>query len=227
MIRPRLTLALAIGLFATAPRDAASQDPPNIAVSAGYMYGVHEWQVNLEVTPPAKEIFVALGTGEFASTGFWKALTGEAIPKSLLTITDVSQTIRVRVLTREGKTVGPFTFEFDRDNEVARVFKDGLEKGKTEWLIFREFPKGKWLVYFGYLSAKTCGIREARYSIDSEALDKVVPLPPCNLKEPYAAAPKGYVDYASLPRRPGVAKVQLLYADGTRSEVVTIRPEER
>jgi hypothetical protein len=186
---------------------------------------VPQWQVSLDIEPPAKEIFVALGTGDFASTGFWTAVTGEAVPKSLFNISDVSQTFRVRVMTPEGKTAGPFTFHFDRDKEVVRGFKDRIEGAKTEWLAFREFPKGKWLVYWN-LWSKACGIREARYSIDSDALDKVMPLPPCNLKDPYAPAPSTYVSYASLPRKPGVAKVQILYADGTRSEVVTLRPEE-
>jgi hypothetical protein len=87
------TLALAIGLVVTARAEAIPPEPPATTVSASYMHGAQQWQVSLDITPPAKEIFVALGTGDFASTGFWTALTGEAVPKSLFNISDVSQTL--------------------------------------------------------------------------------------------------------------------------------------
>lgn len=201
---------------------SAAATPP-VTVSS-YMYSPGQWQVTLEVPPDAKEIFVALGDGAFTSTGYWTAVTGESIPKSQFTITDASQTIRVRLLTEDGKTVGPFTFAFDRDKEVVNVFKSGLEDGKAEWLSFREFPKGRWLIYFGYLTSKRCGIQEVRYSIDSEALDQVMRFPACNPKEPYAAAPRDFDDILELKRKPGAVKVEILYADGTKSEIATFRP---
>ena len=97
-------------------------------------------------------------------------------------------------------------------------------RGRTVAGNFRDCPPGRWLVYFTYLAPKTCGIREAHYSIDSEALDQVVPLPACDLSDPYGTILRGYDGYRKLAERPRAAKIQILYADGTKSEVVTIRP---
>jgi len=213
-------IAAAIVLACATPSAAAA---PPVTVGS-YMYSPGQWQVTLDVPPDAKEIFVALSDGAFISTGYWTAVTGESIPKSLFTITDASQTIRVRLLTKDGKTLGPFTFAFDRDKEVVNVFKSGLEDGKSEWVSFREWPAGRWLIYFGYLTSKRCGIREVRYSIDSDALDQVMRFPACNSREPYAAAPSDFDDILELKRKPGTVKVEILYADGTKSEVVTLRP---
>jgi hypothetical protein len=221
---PVLRGALAIGLVVAAQAEATPPEPNATPVSVGYMYVPHEWQLTLGVTPPVKEIFVALGDGEFVSTGFLTAVSGQKIANPLMMIPDVSQRIRVRLVTTAGKTLGPFPFAFDRDKEVVGMFKRGLEENKREWLSFREYPPGHWLVNFAYLAPKTCGIREARYSIDSDALDQVIPLPACDLKEPYAAPFKNYNPIKDLAQRPGVARVQVLYADGTRSEVVTLRP---
>jgi len=191
---------------------------------SSYMYSPGSWQVTLDVPEDTKEIFVALGDGAFASTGYWTAVTGVKVPQSLFNISDASQTFRVRLLTAAGKTLGPVSFHFDRDKELVKVFKAGLEDGKPSWLSFREYPKGQWLIYFGYLTDKRCGIQEVRYSIDSDALDKVMHFPACNLKAPYDAAPGDFDDVLELKRKPDAVKVQILYADGTKSDVVTLRP---
>ena len=201
---------------------AAAEAPP-VTISS-YMYSPGSWQVTLEVPPNTKEIFVSLGGGAFASTGYWKAVTGEKIPQSLVNIPDASQTLRVRVLTEDGKTLGPFAFDFDRDKELVNTFRSGLEGGKPSWLSFREYPARQWLIYFGYLTAKRCGIQEVRYSIDSDTLDRVMRFPACNLEDPYGAAPRDFDDIVELKRKPGFVKVQIHYADGTKSDVVTLQP---
>ena len=219
LFRARLTLT-AIGIACAAHAGAA--EPP--VTEGSYMHSPGSWQVDLEVPSGTKEIFVSLGDGDFASTGYWTALTGEKIPKSLINISDVSQTFRVRIVSREGRTLGPFTFVFDRDKELVKTYKEGLEAGKSAWLDFREYPKGRWLIYFGYFTSKRCGIQEVRYSIDSDALDRVMRFPACNLKNPSEAAPRDFDDVVELKRKPGAVKVQVLYADGTKSDVVTLQP---
>ena len=216
--------ALALSLLAVAPAAPGSPNVGEPPVKVSYMYAHKAWQLTLHVEPAVKEIFVALGEGEFASTGFLTAISGDRLAKPMMTIPDVSQTIRVRLLTPEGKQMGPFRFAFDRDKEIVAHFTSALEENRSQWLSFREHPPGAWLVSFSYLAPKTCGIREARYSIDSDALDQVVPLPACNLQEPYSGFPSDYNPYRNLARRPGVVKARILYADGTRSEVVTFRP---
>ena len=72
-----LRRALGIGLVVAAQAEATPPEPNAAPVSVSYMYVPHEWQLTLDVTPPVKEFFVALGDGEFASSGFLTAVSGQ------------------------------------------------------------------------------------------------------------------------------------------------------
>jgi hypothetical protein len=93
---------------------------------------------------------------------------------------------------------------------------------KANWVSFRDF-NGQQLIYFTMLESYRCGIAEVRFSINSDALDKVWRLQPCDPKKPNAITTTR--PYLSLPL--GAAKsiaVQLTYKDGTKSEIVHKTP---
>ncbi len=93
---------------------------------------------------------------------------------------------------------------------------------KDSWVSFRDF-NGQQLIYFTMLESYRCGIAEVRFSINSEALDKIWRLQPCDPKKPNAITTDR--PYLALP--PGTAKsiaVQLTFTDGTKSEIVHKTP---
>ncbi len=93
---------------------------------------------------------------------------------------------------------------------------------KANWVSFRDY-NGQQLIYFTMLESYRCGIAEVRFSINSDALDKVWRLQPCDTKKPNAITTSR--PYIALP--PGTAKsiaVQLTFTDGTKSEIVHKTP---
>jgi hypothetical protein len=93
---------------------------------------------------------------------------------------------------------------------------------KANWVGFRNY-NGRQLIYFTMLESYRCGIESVRYSLNSDALDKVWKLQPCDRKNPHAI--KTTKPYLSLPL--GTAKsiaVQLTFPDGSKSEIVHKAP---
>jgi len=93
---------------------------------------------------------------------------------------------------------------------------------KNSWASFRDF-NGRQLIYFTILESYRCGIKEVRYSLNSDALDKTWKLQPCDLKNPHAVTTDK--PYISMPL--GTAKsiaVQLTFSDGSKSEIVHKKP---
>ena len=105
--------------------------------------------------------------------------------------------------------------------EPAQI-KQILNMTRSNWISFRNF-NGRQLVYFTHLEAYACGIKEVRYSINSDALDKIWALQPCNPQKPgvvekeriWLSFPLNSVKFASI---------QLTYTDGSRSEIVRFTP---
>lgn len=92
-----------------------------------------------------------------------------------------------------------------------------LEMTEANWIALRDF-NGQQLVYFTHLESWRCGIAQVRYSVNSDALDQVWQLQPCDQQnpnavttdKPYIAFPGGSVQSVA---------VQLTYRDGTTSQV--------
>jgi hypothetical protein len=95
------------------------------------------------------------------------------------------------------------------------------------WVQFRGFA-GRELIYFTALQTMRCRLKEIRYSINSDALDRRFPLGSCDAQQPFnmpADDPDGKYTYLSL--KPGAAKtltIQVVWEDGAGSEIVTYRP---
>ncbi len=104
----------------------------------------------------------------------------------------------------------------------ADQMKKILNMTQNSWVSFRDF-NGKQLIYFTHLEAYTCGIKEVHYSLNSNDLDKVWELQACP-SEGISSIKKELI-YLTLPL--GTAKsiaVQLLFVDGTKSEVIHKNP---
>ena len=103
-----------------------------------------------------------------------------------------------------------------------KQMKQILNMTQNNWVSFRDF-NGKQLIYFTHLESYTCGIKEVRYSINSDDLNKVWELQPCNTKNPMAISKD--IIYLTMPL--GTARsiaVQVTFTDGTKSEIVRKNP---
>jgi hypothetical protein len=94
----------------------------------------------------------------------------------------------------------------------------------TSWLSFREF--NGLLVYYSHLLSYRCAIREVRIGIDSAVPDKVLKMPPCDLRDP-SAIPYGAQIYQKLAPQTQSISVELTYRDGSVSEIKTFRTANR
>ncbi|MCP4303652.1 MAG: hypothetical protein GY788_01975 [bacterium] len=95
---------------------------------------------------------------------------------------------------------------------------------KANWVAFRNYDGKQW-IYFTHLIVYSCGLKEVRYSIDSDLLRERFPLPPCNPDNPHAIDPVEYPPYLVMPQgTAGRIAVQLVYADREESEVVKFAP---
>ena len=130
-------------------------------------------------------------------------------------------------------TLPAFAQESDEDEYQPELpdmsmYKAMLEANRQPgWVQFREFA-GKQLIYFTALQTMRCRLSEVRYSVNSEALDQRFPLGPCDPQQPFNVPsddPEGKYIYLTLG--PGEARtltIQVVWADGSGSEIVTYRP---
>jgi hypothetical protein len=90
----------------------------------------------------------------------------------------------------------------------------------TSWLSFRDF--NGLLLYYTHLVSYRCAIREVRIGIDSAVPDKVVKLPPCDMRNPMEI-PNGAQVYMKLAPTTQSVSVELTYRDGSISETKSFR----
>jgi hypothetical protein len=91
-------------------------------------------------------------------------------------------------------------------------------------LSFREF--NGLLVYYTHLMSYRCAIREVRIGIDTAVPDKVLKMPPCDLRDP-SAIPYGAQLYQKLAPQTQSISVELTYRDGSVSEIKSFRTANR
>jgi hypothetical protein len=118
--------------------------------------------------------------------------------------------------------------EYQPELPDMSMYKAMLDANRQPgWVQFREFA-GKQLIYFTALQTMRCRLSEIRYSINSDALDQRFPLGTCDPQQPFNVPsddPEGKYIYLTLA--PGQAKtltIQVVWADGSGSEIVTYRP---
>lgn len=184
------------------------------------------WTVVFSIADPTLGISWRLGEGgDFKETGFIDALdprTRKRIPNSSVQLDPdtQAQTIYVRYVDSNGDLKGPFPIRFEPETALLRDQRKILDMTASSWLSFREF--NGLLVYYTHLVSYRCAIRQVRIGIDSTVPDKVVQLPPCDMKEPHAI-PHNVSPYFKLPPNTKSVSVELTFKDGSLSELRNFR----
>jgi hypothetical protein len=107
------------------------------------------------------------------------------------------------------------------------VYRAMLDANRQSgWVQFRNYDGTQW-IYFTALQTMHCRLKEIRYSLNSQALDKQFPLTECNLQNPFALPPDAGIDDIAIRLGPGTAKtvaVQVVWDDGTESDIAVYEP---
>ncbi len=207
------------------PRTAPPNDSVNAPIAA---FSRHSggWTVSFSLADPALGISWRIGgSGDFRETGFIDTLdprTRKRMPNPSIELPadQGPATIEVRYVDASGDMQGPFPIRFDPEAALIRDQRKILDMTATSWLSFREF--NGLLVYFTHLMSYRCAIREARIGIDTAVPDRVLKMPPCDMREPNEI-PAGAQLYMKLPPATQFMSVELTYRDGSVSEVKSFR----
>ena len=203
--------------------------PPNDSINAPIaMFSRHNggWTVVFSILDPTLGISWRIGdTGDFRETGFLDTLdprTRKRMPNpSIELAADApAATIEVRYIDVSGEMQGPFPIKFDPEAALIHDQRKILDMTATSWLSFREF--NGLLVYYTQLMSYRCAIREARIGIDTAVPDKVLKMPPCDLREPNEI-PVSAQPYLKLAPTTQFVSVELTYRDGSVSEIKSFR----
>ncbi|MDQ4136542.1 MAG: methyl-accepting chemotaxis protein, partial [Pseudomonadota bacterium] len=193
--------------------------------TASFMRSNTSWIASLHMPEAATAISYRVGeSGEFRSTGQSQAIdprTGRAMPMPSFELPADQEAAPIHVAYEDatGRKVGPFAINFDPRVALTAGQRDILERTSNGWVAFQ--PGGD-LLYYTTLVAYRCAIDMARIGYDGGVLDKMLPLPPCNERNPHAVPP-GTTVYVAIPRSVQTVAVQITYVDGTKSEVKTFR----
>jgi uncharacterized caspase-like protein len=188
------------------------------------------WTVSFSIADPTLGISWRLGnSGEFRETGFIDALdprTRKRMPNPSIELPadQPAGTIEVRYVDASGEMQGPFPIKFEPEAALIRDQRKILDMTATSWLSFREY--NGLLVYFSHLITYRCAIREARIGIDTAVPDKVLKIPPCDMRTAMEI-PYGAQLYMKLPPATQFMSVELTYRDGSVSEVKSFRTANR
>jgi hypothetical protein len=201
------------------------QDSVNAPIA---MFSRHNggWTVVFSIADPTLGISWRTGEqGAFRETGFLDTLdprTRKRMPNpSIELAADApAATIMVRYVDANGELQGPFPIRFDPEAALIKDQRKILDMTATSWLSFREF--NGLLIYYTHLMSYRCAIRDVRVGVDTAVPDKVLKMPPCNLKDP-VAIPHEAQPYLKLPAATKSVSVELTYRDGSVSEIKTFR----
>lgn len=180
------------------------------------------WALILSVADTkAKELFYRLdGEGDFTSTGHLPSKNpqnGLPMPNTHLPLPNLepgSHSIEVKYTDMNDVTNGPYKLEFSTADEQLAQGKMMLNAIAGSWLEFRDFD-GKTLLYFTTLMSYRPVIREIRYSLDGDALDKVFEFKPSD--KMFEVGDE--LLYLQVPKETRFAMVQVTFKDGTESAV--------
>ena len=132
----------------------------------------------------AKELFYRLDrTGEFKSTGYLHTRnlqTGEHMVNLYVPLPNLAtgeHVIEVKYIDRNGQTNGPYSLSFSTAGEQLNQVKMTLNATSNSWLTFRDYD-GKVLLYFSGLMSYRPALKEVRYSLNSNTLDRTFKFKP-------------------------------------------------
>uniref|UniRef100_Q07ME1 Peptidase C14, caspase catalytic subunit p20 n=1 Tax=Rhodopseudomonas palustris (strain BisA53) TaxID=316055 RepID=Q07ME1_RHOP5 len=206
------------------PRIAPSNEAVNAPIAS---FSRHNggWTVSFSIADPTLGISWRMGEGKFRETGFLDALdsrTRKRMPNPSIQLPPdaKAETIEIRYVDANGELQGPFPIRFEPEAALLRDQRKILDMTATSWLAFREY--NGLLLYYTHLMSYRCAIREVRIGIDSAVPDKLLKMPPCNLRDP-SAIPHEAVPYLKLSPNTQQVSVELTYRDGSVSEIKTFR----
>jgi uncharacterized caspase-like protein len=209
----------------TAPKLIDSPESTNAPIAS---FSRHNggWTVVFSIADPTLGISWRLGeNGDFRETGFIDALdprTRKRIPNSSVQLDadTAAQTIYVRYVDTNGDLKGPYPIRFDPEAALLRDQRKILDMTASSWLSFREY--NGLMVYYTHLVSYRCAIRQMRIGIDTTVPDKVIQLPPCDMRDP-VAIPSSSSPYLKLPANTKSVSVELTFKDGSLSELRNFR----
>jgi hypothetical protein len=185
------------------------------------------WQLNFQLADSKpKEIFYKLdGSGDFQSTGHMpvkNAQTGEEMVNPgvfLAGLAPGEHTLDVKYLDRTGKTNGPYSLKFDTRAEQLKNGKNAINTSVAPLINFTH-TAGQFRAFFVRMLFHGPIIKEIRYSIDSETLDKSFAFAPISrIQETPTKV------YEVIPNDTKFVAVQVTYIDGTKSPLRKCMPE--
>ncbi len=182
------------------------------------------WGLTFLVAEEAREIFWRRkGVGEFVSTGHQavgRTASGHPLPTMYVPLSDPAPGVfEVRYTDAKGRDRGPFELSFDPTAQRLAQTKSVLQMTSNAWIAFRDYDE-KRLVYFTHLVSYRGSIREIRWSLDGEALDRRFDLPPFDPKNPFAI-PADHLPYVTVPPGTRSIAVRLTFIDGTQTPIQT------
>src|SRR5205085_8646061 len=202
----------------TAPRIAPTPENTNAPIAS---FSRHNggWTIVFSLADPALAISWRIGNGDFKDTGFLDTLdprTRKRMPNPSIELdADApAATIDVRYVDSSGDMQGPFPIRFDPAAALFRDQRKILDMTASSWLAFRDF--NGLLLYYTHLVTYRCAIKQMRIGIDSSVPDKVIQLPPCNMRDPFSDPPNAQV-LMKLPPSTQTVSVELTYLDGSLS----------
>lgn len=117
--------------------------------------------------------------------------------------------------------------EYQPELPDIAIYKAMLDANKQPgWIQFRNYDD-KTLIYFTTLQTMRCRLKAVRYSINTETLDQSFPLGPCDPQQPFNIPDDPDNKYVYLSLDPAEVKtltIQVVWADGSGSEIITYRP---
>jgi caspase domain-containing protein len=211
--------------IAALPPVAVPRLPKEDTVNAPIaMFSRHNggWSVVFSIADPALGISWRIGDGgEFRETGFLDSLdprTRKRMPNPSVELpADApAATIQVRYIDVSGEMQGPFPIKFDPEAALVHDQRKILDMTANSWLSFREF--NGLLIYYTHLMSYRCAIRQVKIGIDTAVPDRVLSMPPCDMKDP-SAIPYDAKPYLKLSPTNQFVSVELTYRDGSISEI--------
>ena len=101
--------------------------------------------------------------------------------------------------------------------------KNILNITRDSWIAFRDF-NGRQLIYFTQIITWKCGVKEIRYSLNSDDLAERFPVPECNPLLPNSIGENDKIYLQMKLNSVETAAVQLLFDDATTSATQIYRP---
>ena len=158
------------------------------------------------------------GETTFSDTGSSELpspFTGQMQPNTFIQLPGAfwrTRHVTVKYTDAKRREHGPFEIEFDPRVQFTRFTRQSL--GFVSWVSFSRNSPKELLAYFTTLLAFKAAFREIRYSIDSDAVDRVFPLK-VNPSEGWPSRMGDDVTFIKLPSSTTFLTVKLTFADGT------------